>query len=161
MVDEIGTEARPEVLLGQGHADTRPEALSQGPGRGLDPQVVIDLGMTGRVESPLSEVLQIFHLHGEATEVEQGVEKHRPVPVGEDEPVSIRPIGPARVDLQIPAPQSDGDIRHPHRHSGVARVGGLDGVHGQSLDGVDGELLDRCVRHRRRGYRFQPSGRQT
>ena len=72
------------------------------------------------------------------------------MPVGEDEPVAVGPVGDRRVDLEETAPQGHCDLGHAHRHPGMPAVGLLHGVHGQRLDRVDRQFLDPVFRHRPR-----------
>ena len=44
--------------------------------------------------------------------------------------------GCAGLCLQMPRPQRDGDLRHAHRHAGMAALRRLDGVHRQRADRV-------------------------
>lgn len=56
--------------------------------------------------------------------------------VGKDEAIPVGPIGMIGVDDEVFAPQHRGDVCHTHRRSGMTRLGLLDGVHCQTLDGV-------------------------
>ena len=138
VVDEIRTEARPEVGLGDGHAHPGCEPLPERPGCHLDPEPVVDFGMTGRVAAPLPEVAQIIEGEREPTEVEHGIEQHRAVAVGEHETVAVRPLRISRVDIQIAPPEHHRDVRHAHGHSGMPAVRLLHGIHRQGFDCVDG-----------------------
>jgi hypothetical protein len=90
----------------------------------------------GCARAQLAEILQLFD--GElrvAHQVQQGIDQHRPVPGGQDEPV---PVGPQRVggvEFQMLFEQYGGDIGHAHRHPGVTGVRGSDRIQGQGADG--------------------------
>ncbi len=56
-------------------------------------------------------------------QVEHGVEEDRGVPVGQDEPVAVRPVGVGRVVAQDPGEQDVGQRGERHGRPRVARVG--------------------------------------
>ena len=141
MVDEVGAETTAEVSLGYRHSDTRGESLTEGPGRRFDTQLVIDLGVARGVAIPLSEVAEVVEGQAEPGKMEDGVQEHRPVSVGENEPVSIGPFGVVGVDVDEPRPEGDRNVGHSHWHSRMTGVGPLDRVHRQGLDRVDCQLL--------------------
>jgi hypothetical protein len=61
VIDELGAEPRPQVLLGDRQAHPHPEPLAERPGRHLDAQVGLALGMPRRGRAPLPERPQIVH----------------------------------------------------------------------------------------------------
>lgn len=63
----------------------------------------------------------------------------------EDEPVSRRPMGMSRIELQHSGPQLASDRRERHRGSGVATASGFHGVHRQGANGVDRDLVERNI----------------
>ena len=73
-------------------------------------------------------------------QVQQAVEQHRGVTVGENKAVTIVPGGIVRVVLQEVVPQDFGNIGHAHRCAGMARIGFLHGIHAEGADGI-GELF--------------------
>ncbi len=127
----------PKVGLGDGHAHSRCETLAERSGGHLDSKAVVTLGMTGRVAPPLSEVAEVFERQWKPREVEHRVEEHRPVAVGEDEPVTIGPLRRVGVDVEVLRPERGRNVGHSHRHARVSTVGLLNGVHRQRLDRVD------------------------
>ncbi len=137
MIDELLAESCPEMHLGDRHADTGGETLTEGAGRHLDPQTVVDLGVPRGVTAPLTEAPKVVETQREPTEVEHRVEQHRAMTVGENEAVTVRPVGAVGVHLEESAPQRDRDVGHAHRHTGVTTVRLLHRVHGQCLDRVD------------------------
>ena len=50
------------------------------------------------------------------------------------ETIAVEPVRIRGVECQVLAKQHCRDIRHAHRHSGVAGTGGLDRVHRQDAD---------------------------
>ena len=141
MVDEARPDPCAKVLFGDRHANTGSESLSERPCGRLDADRLFDLRMARRVTAPLAEILELVHPQREPCEVEERVEEHRAVAVRQHETVPVDPFRSVRIDHQESAPQDDGDVRHPHRHARVTRVGFLDPVHGEALDGVDSKLL--------------------
>jgi hypothetical protein len=100
-----------------------------------------------------AELLQLLQRQVVAGEVQQRVDQHRPVAVGQHEAVAVEPLRIGRVVLQVAVPQGDGDVRHAHGRAGVARVGLLHRVHGQRPDRVGhlGGVGDRRGSGRGRG----------
>ena len=84
----------------------------------------------------LAEVLQLNHGQLVAGEVQQRINQHGAVAVGEHKAVAVDPVRIAGAVLQMSAPQRHGDIGHAHRRAGVTGVGGLNRVHGQGADGI-------------------------
>ena len=64
------------------------------------------------------------------------------MPVGQDEAVAVGPVGLGRVVAHDPGEQDVGQRCQGHGRAGMAGVGGPRGVHGQSPDDVDPELLE-------------------
>ncbi len=142
MVDDLvsGTvELRGEQPLGERHADRVGDALAQGARGGLGPRGNSVFRVPGRLRVQLPEALQLLEGQVVAAQMQERVQQHRAVPVREHEAVAVVPARIRRVMAQMAAPQRDGDLRHAHGHSRVARVGGLHRVHGEYADGV-GEL---------------------
>ena len=135
----VAVEARREDLLRDGHADRVREALAERPGRGLDPGGVAAFGMARGHRVELAEIPQLLERQRVAAQVQQRVEEHRAVTVREHEAVPVGPLGVGRVVSQVVVPEHLGDVRHPHRHAGVAGIRALHRVHGQRADRV-GEL---------------------
>ncbi len=138
---EAGTvEFLAQQALGQRHADRVGEALPQRAGGGFHARRDAVFGVAGGLAVQLAEVLQFRHRQVVAGQVQQRVQQHRTVAVGQHEAVAVGPVRVRRVVAQVAAPQRHGDVRHAHRHAGVARVGLLDGVHRKHADGI-GHLL--------------------
>ena len=97
---ELGSEQ----LLGERHAHGVGQALAQRAGGGLDAGRVADLGVAGGAAVELAEAFELVERQLVAAEVEQGVEQHRAVAVGEHEAVTVGPGRVRRVVLQVPRP---------------------------------------------------------
>jgi hypothetical protein len=94
----------------------------------------------------LPEAPQVVERQVVAGEVEQRVLEHRAVPVGKHEAVAVGPCRVRRVVAQELAPEDFGDLRHAHRHAGMAGFRLLDRVHGEDADGVDHLFRGRRLR---------------
>ena len=142
VVDELGAEAGPQPALGDAHAHAVAEPLAQRAGGDLDPVGEVHLGMTRRLAGPLTELLDVVEGESVAGEEEKGVQKDRGVAVGQDEAVTVGPVGVGRVVAHDPGEQHVCEGRQRHGRARVARIGLLRGVHGQAPDHVDPELLE-------------------
>ena len=129
-----------QQLPGQRHADRVRQTLAQWAGRGFHAGREAHLGVARGLAVQLPEALQFLDRQVVAAQVQQGIQQHRRMPVGQDEPVAVGPPGIARVVAQMTAPQRDGHLGHAHRRAGVAGVGLLNGVHGQGAQRV-GEFV--------------------
>ena len=136
-------------LRGDRHADRVAAALAQGAGSRLDAGGHVVLGVAGTHAVELAELLDLVERHGrrptraaDAGEVDQRVEKHRRVAAGEHEAVAIGPGGVSRVVSQEVLPHGEGDRRQGHRGARMTALGGLDGVHREGADRIDGEAVE-------------------
>src|SRR5690606_25938137 len=112
------------------------DTLAEGAGGGFDSGGLAVLGVAGGFRMQLAEVFQLGDGQVVAGEVEQGVDQHGAVAVGEHETVPVGPLGVGRIVAQDIVPQHFGDIRHAHGGARVAAVGLLDGVHTEGADGI-------------------------
>ena len=149
MVDRARSEVRTKEALGHPHADAVGEALAEGAGRDLDAGRDVNLGMARRARSPLAELLDVVEREAVAVQVQHRVQKHRRVPVRQDEAVAIGPVGMARVVAQHPREQDVRERRERHRSPGMAAVGLLDGVHREASNHVYAKLFQLGVGHGR------------
>ena len=130
-------ELRGEELLGERHADRVGEALAERAGRRLDAGRGADLGMARRLRVQLPEALELLDRKVVAGQVQQRVEQHRAVAVGQRR--SGR--GPATADWPdcgagaVPH-SATRDLRHAHRHARVTGLRGFDRVHRQRANRV-------------------------
>ena len=135
-----------EDLLGQRHAHGVGDALAERAGGGLDAGGVAVFGVAGGLAVELAEALQLGDRQVVAGQVQQRVDQHRAVAIGEHEAVAVGPLGVGRVVAQVMTPQHLGDLGHAHRRARVAGVGLLHGVHRQGADcagdGVEDRGLD-------------------
>ncbi len=130
VVDDVVAEPGIEQALRQRHADRGGDALAERAGGRLDAGGVAELGMAGGLGAELAEALEVADLDaGIAGEVKQRIEQHRSVPGREHEAVAVGPLGIGGVEAERLAEQDGGDIGHAHRHSRVAGLGSLHGVH--------------------------------
>ena len=129
-------EPRGEQALGERHADGVGEALAERAGGGLHAGRAAALRVAGRLGAELAEALQLLDRQRVAGEVQQAIEQHRAVAVREHEAVAVRPIRVGRVVAQVALPERHRDLGHPHRHAGVAGLGGFHRVHGERANGI-------------------------
>jgi hypothetical protein len=151
MVDQFRPEHRSQVRLRHRHAHRGAKTLTKRPGGGLDAEVRLTLGMARGDGAPLPEGTDVVQADGEAAEVEQRVQQHRPMAVAEHEAVAIRPSRSIGVDAEMAAPHDRSNVGHAHRHPGMAALGLLHGIDRQDPDGVYGELFGI---HEPEGYRL-------
>ena len=143
MVDDVKARAiefLTQQTFSQGHADGVGDALAERAGGGFHARGDAVFRVAGGLAVQLAEILQFRHRQVVAGEVQQRVDQHRAVAVGQHETVTIRPARVQRVVAQVAAPQCHGNIRHAHRRARVARIGLLDGVHGEHANGVGHQL---------------------
>ncbi len=149
MVDDLvagAVEPRRQHALRDGQTDGVGEPLPQGPGGHLHPRGEAALGVAGAQGAPLAEPRQLLQREVVARQVKEGVEQHRGVSGGEDEPIAVGPARVGRIVLQVPRPQHVAQGGQGHGRAGVPGVGGLHAVDGQRADRVDGQLV-RVARH--------------
>ncbi len=142
MVDDgvaVAVELGGHHLLRDGHAHGVGEPLAQRAGGGLDAGRVAEFRVAGGGAAELPEVFQVVQADAVAGQVQQAVEQHGAVAVGEHEPVAVDPVRVGRVVLQEAAPQHFGDIRHAHGGARVTRLGFLYRIHAQGTDSI-GEI---------------------
>ncbi len=123
MVDHVVAELCTQASFGNRHADGVRESLTKGTGRDLDADGELRLGVTGRLRSPLAELLDVVELEAGTDEIEHRVLQDRCVAVGEDEPIAVGPVRVGRVVAHHPAEQHVGQRRQRHCGSLVATLG--------------------------------------
>jgi hypothetical protein len=129
-------ELGPESTLGNRHADRVGNALAERSGGGFNAGRVAVLRVPRGPAVQLAEVLQLLDRQVVTGQVQQGVDEHRAVAVGQHEAVAIGPGGVRRVVAEEIVPQHLRYVRHAHRRAGMATVGLLDRVHGQGADRI-------------------------
>ncbi len=93
-----------QQLLGQRHAHRVGDALSQRAGGGLNTRRDADFGVTSGLAVQLAEVLELAHRQFVAGEVQQRIDQHRAMAIGEHETIAVEPLGIGRVVLEVLAP---------------------------------------------------------
>ena len=93
----IAVELGSEGFLCQRHPDGIRDALPQRPGSGLDARGITIFRVAGRLAMELPELLQVFNGKFIPGEVQEGVDQHRAVAIGQHEPVAIGPIRIRRI----------------------------------------------------------------
>ncbi len=145
VVDDVVTRAvelRRQGAFGDGEADGVGDALAQRAGGGLNARGVTVLRVARGFGMELTEVFQLAHRQVVAGEVQEAVNQHGAVAVGEHETVAVSPVRVSRVVVEVVTPQDFGDVRHAHRGPRVAGICFLYGVHAECADGV-GKLFTR------------------
>ncbi|CAM3596774.1 hypothetical protein SB6411_05435 [Klebsiella spallanzanii] len=122
-------ELRRQGFLRNRHPHRIGNTLTQRTGRGFNTRCIAHFRVARRFGMQLTEVLQLFNRQIITCEVQQAVNQHRAVTVGENKAVAVSPGRVLRVMVQEVPPQDFGNIRHPHRRAGVAGVGLLYCVH--------------------------------
>ena len=146
VVDDVvagAVELGGEDLLGERHADRVGDALAERAGGGLDAGGVAVFGVARGLAVQLAEALEFLDRQVVAGQVQQCVEQHGAVAVGQHETVAVGPFGVGRIVAQMAAPQHFGDLGHAHRRARVAGVGLLHGIHRQGADGAGDGIEDR------------------
>ena len=132
----LTVELRGKHFLGDGHADRIREALTQRAGGRLDTGRVTVLRMSRGHGMQLAEIFDLLHGQRIARQVQQRVEKHRAVAVGQHEAIPVGPIRIAGIVAQEVVPQDLGEIGHAHGHAWMPGPGALNSVHAQRPDGI-------------------------
>lgn len=86
-------EGGSSLTLSHGKTDGVGETLAKGTSGDLNAGGVVRLGVTGGLAVNLTEVLEVVHGEVIAEQVEQGVLQNAAMAVGEDEAVTVEPLG--------------------------------------------------------------------
>jgi hypothetical protein len=108
MVNELearAVELGGEEALRERHADRVRQPLPERTGRGLHAGREAVLGVSGRLGVQLAKALDLLHRQVVARQMQEGVEQHRAVAVGEHEAVAAGPPGIGGIVAQVPPPQ--------------------------------------------------------
>ena len=84
----------------------------------------------------LAKIFQLFHWQIVAGEVQQRVNQHGAVTVGQHEAIAVGPVWISRVVLQVIIPQHFSDIGHTHRGTRVATIRFLYRIHTEGANGI-------------------------
>ena len=91
----------------------------------------------------LPEPREVVEPHASmASQVQQRIEQHRAMPSGQHKAVAVRPARVGSVEAQQPRPKRGADVRHTHRHAGMAGPSRLDRVDRQRPNRVCHPPLD-------------------
>jgi hypothetical protein len=134
-----------QQLFSQRKAHTVGNTLAQRASGGFDTGGDAHFRVACGFAVQLAEVLQLLHGQVIACEVQQRINEHGAVAVGQHKAIAVSPMRVGGVVLQMAparAPQHFGDVSHAHGSTGVAGVGSLNGVNRQDADGV-GQLTVR------------------
>jgi len=93
-----------QQLFGHGHADGVGDALAERAGGGLDAGRIAVFGVTRGLAVQLAEVLDVVDRQVIAAQVQQGVDQHRAMAVGEHEAVAIGPFRVGWIVLEVMIP---------------------------------------------------------
>ena len=135
-VERVTVELGRHQALTQRHAHGIGQALPQRASGGFHARGDAEFRMARRLGVHLPEVFQLFHRQVIAAQMQQGIEQHGTVAVGDHETVAVRPAGIARVVLEVVVPQHLRHVGHTHRHAGVSGVGFLHRIHRQCANCV-------------------------
>ena len=111
--------------------------------------------MSGSLAPKLTEPANVIEGHGRLaqplvvgihrprpTQVEYRPQQHRGVAVREHEAIAVGPDRIRRVEAHDAIPEGVDQRRERHRRTRMPGVGGLDRIHRQRPNGVDGELIE-------------------
>src|SRR5699024_3127860 len=84
----------------------------------------------------LTEVFKLAQGEFVASKMQQRVDEHGSMPIGQHEAIPVEPGRVGRVMLEVTSPQGDSHFGHPHRGTRMTRFCTLYGIHGQRPYGV-------------------------
>jgi hypothetical protein len=150
VVDEIETrlvEAGSGVSLGNGKTDSVGNTLAEGASGDLNARGVVSLGVAGGPAVHPSEGLKVIETQVIAEEVKEGILEHAAMAVGQNEAVTVEPVGVLGVELHELVEENVGNGSHAHGSTGVSRVTVEGSIGRQHTDAVDGLLIKLGVAH--------------
>ena len=148
-----------QQFLGQCHAHRIGNALPQRAGGGFHAGGDAHFRVTRCLAVQLAELFELVHRQVIAGQVQERIDQHGAVAVGQHKPVAVGPQRVSRVVAQVAVPQDFGNFGHAHGRAGVAGLGGLHSVNRQKADGVGhavGHVFARCVAHVRCPFKPNP-----
>mmetsp|Transcript_31839 Transcript_31839/g.67832 ORF Transcript_31839/g.67832 Transcript_31839/m.67832 type:complete len:518 (+) Transcript_31839:724-2277(+) len=129
-------------LFRNGESDGVGNTSSQGTSGALNSRGgVLRVGefrVAGSLGVVLTEVLQLLNGEVEPSKVQPGIKEHGSVAGGEDEAVTVHPLGILRVVLHLGSVENGSNFSASKRKTHVAGVSGGDGVHGKTTGLVGG-----------------------
>ncbi len=130
------------------HSHAVAAALSQGAGSRFQSRRMAVFRMTGTTTADLTKPADVFERNRrlavlvlDSCEMKDRIEQHRCMTCRKHKPVAIRPNRVIRIESQDALPQRVNDRRKRHRCARMARIRGLDRVHRQSANRVDGQTV--------------------
>ena len=102
------------------HADGIGNTLAEGAGGGFNTGRITILGVTRCLRMQLTELLDVVNRQVIAGQMQQRINQHRAVAVGQHKAVTIWPLGVGGIVAQVVIPQRLSDFRHAHGRAGVA-----------------------------------------
>jgi hypothetical protein len=142
VINQILAKAGVQIRLCHRHAEGIGNALAQRAGGDLDADGRVALGVAFAVRAQLAKALDFFNRKVRvARQVQQRIQQHRAVPVGQHHAVAVKPLGLSWVELEVARVQRGGNFGHAQGHALVTLLRFDDGVDGQKTDGVGQGLL--------------------
>ena len=123
-------------FLRQRHAHRIGQALPQRARGRLNARGIPILGVARRFAMQLPKLLDVLDTQVVTGQMQQGINQHGPVPIGQHKAVSIRPVRVGGVVAHHAVPENFGNVCHSHRSAGMAGVCGLNRIHSQRANGV-------------------------
>jgi len=156
VVHQLRPELRRQDALAKRQADRVADALAERAGRGLDPVGVLVFRVPRRLAADLAEALDLLKRHVlHPRQVEEGIQQHRAVAVGQQEAVAVDPVGIGGVELHEVAVEHGRDVGHAR----MAGLRALHGVDGKEADAVRQPAQLGVLRHRHGCHRRAGIGR--
>ena len=140
-LETVAVELGGQQLLGQCESNGIAETLAQRAGGRFDAGGMTVFRVAGRLAVQLAEFFQFVERQIVTRQVQQRVDQHRAVAIGEHETVTVGPFRVGRVVFEMTIPQGDGHFGHAHRCAGVSGVCCLNTIHGQNANCVSQRSL--------------------
>ena len=131
------------MSLSHRHTDCHTHTCAERARRRLNTLGVAILRMTRGQGTVLTELHHIFLGQAVAEQVKKGVKKRRAVSAGEDEPVTVRPIGVGGIVLHMLCPKLICNSSRAERKTRMTGLRLLDRISRENADGVDRHRIDR------------------
>ncbi len=125
-----------QQLFSECHAYRIGHALPQRSSSRFHAGRITKFRVAGRFAMQLAKLFQIIQRNVISREVQQGIQQHGCMPVGQHEAVAPRPMRIRRIVAQITSPKNFGNIRHAHGRARMAGIRFLHGVHRQRANRI-------------------------
>ncbi len=124
-----------QMFLGHGKANRVGNPLPQGACGRLNPFDMAKFRMARCDGAQLTEILDLLQCHLLVTcEIQQRIDQHRAMARRQNKAVAIWPVRGRCVKGEVLVKQHGRNIRHPHRHTRMARIRGGHPVKGKRAD---------------------------